>query len=113
MSIQSVYIYALADPLAVEGTADSVYYVGMTESPARRWSQHRSGSNFSDKFGLVTNVPLYEKWMKIRDRKLVPAMVILERTKDRSRERVWIRRLLRRGFNLLNKVHTSPQKVAA
>lgn len=104
MSTITSVVYALVDPSAVEGAADSVYYVGMTENPAQRWAQHRCGSNCQHQ-GKVVHELLYEKLLKIRDFGLVPAMVILERTKDRSRERVWIRRLLRRGYNLLNKTH--------
>jgi predicted GIY-YIG superfamily endonuclease len=86
-------VYALVDP-----TNDEVFYVGYTkQSSLRRFSQHketrsRGGNGKKVKVRVAT----------IQQRGEQPEMLILEKTKDTSREQFWIKYLNRLGALLLN-----------
>jgi len=84
-------VYALADETG------KFWYLGITANLLRRIRAHRVGTTH-------TNKEYRDIWEKLRGKFSV---VLLEWTSERSREAVWVKKLLDQGHPLINVYLTS------
>lgn len=100
VNIQHFFIYILVDP-----RNDEIRYVGITQFPHSRLSQHLKDKVYSPK----------RSWLQqLRKAKILPQMKIIEiaynRLEGEARELWWIETLLSKGCRLTNTTKTAPQK---
>lgn len=97
-------VYALIDTRISDVYRAEMFYIGCTsQSPATRLMHHikaaRNGAR--DQNGRAVKVRIRE----VLDAGMRPALVILERTNDPARERVWIEYFLAHTMPLVNTAH--------
>lgn len=97
-------VYALIDTRPSDVFRAEMFYIGRTsQNPATRLDHHikavRNGT--SDQNGRAVKARIRE----VLDAGVRPGLVILERTNDPTRERVWIEYFLAHTMPLVNVVH--------
>jgi hypothetical protein len=100
VNIKHFFIYFLVDP-----RSDEIRYVGLTQFPHSRLSQHLKDKTYSPK----------RTWLlELRKARVLPEMKVIEVTYNRSegeaRELWWIETLLGKGCKLTNTTKTAPVK---
>jgi hypothetical protein len=86
-------VYALIDPLTEE-----LFYVGFTNRPGPRLAEHKKSPKRPYGGRRVK-----DKIAEIQRRGAQPSLYILERTRNRKQEKIWIYKLRMLGYPLLNK----------
>lgn len=85
------FVYALGDP-----RDGSIYYIGFTANPAKRWSQHKGSS---------TVCWAYERNAEIKSDGLEPVFVVLACYEDKAQAKEQERLYIQTFPNLTNVLH--------